>query len=884
MHAAVASPSESSTALLEREAPLAALRAALAESVAGRGSLVFIGGEAGVGKTTLVRAFCAEASSHARVLWGACDPLSTPRPLGPFVEVAAEARGPLQQAMERGASPYEIVESLSATIQREPNTVLVVEDVHWADEATLDVLRLLARKIERERMLAVATYRDDELDREHPLRVALGVIATRPAVGRLPVAPLSRPAVTILAASAGIDAEELYRKTSGNAFFVTEILARGDGQIPHSVVDAVLARTARLTPSARAVIDAVAVVPPRAEPWLLEALVGESIEALDECVGSGTLRYGHNGVEFRHELARLAVEGSIEPQRRLALHRRALTALRTPPDRHLDLIRLAHHASAAGDVDAVLAFAPAAGDRASSLGAHREAATLHESALRYSDALEPSAQAVLLRKFSHECYLTDRADDAIQALESAVACYRRLGDRLREGDTMRTLSGILWCPGRIEEARRTGREAVAILEQLRAGPELAHAYINQAFLCAAASDTEAAQEPGRRALELATRLGDPKAVCGALLRLGEPERAAELAERNGFTEHMADALLSLAEKAAARWSYCDADRYLEQGLAYCTEHGNDLIRLYLLAVRSQTLLERGRWAEAAESATLVLRERAVSTKPRTLCLAVLGLVRARRGDPGVLPLLAEAGELAYPTGELGRMAPVATAAAEAAWLLGDLGAVRDATDTTRALAVRMRSGRIVGELEVWRRRSGIDEASSAIAVEPYALELAGQPTRAAAQWAELGLPYEAALARAAAETEEELRRSLDELNRLGARPAASIVARRLRERGVRGVPRGARASTRGNAAGLTTRELRRARAGRRGAAERGDRRAPLPLATHGRPPRLGHPPQARRPNSRRGGRRRRSARAAPRSVTAPRNLGNSTDFGSPIAA
>ena len=429
---------------------------------------MLVGGEAGVGKTTLVRAFAAELGSEARVLWGACDPLSTPRPLGPFVDVAQEAGGSLEHAIERGASAYEIVESLSTMTRLGRPTVLVVEDLHWADEATLDVLRLLARKIERERMLAVATYRDDELDREHPLRIALGAIATRPAVERLPVAPLSRSAVTILAASAGVDPEELYRKTSGNAFFVTEILAAGDGPIPHSVVDAVLARMARLTPAARAVIDAVAIVPPRAEPWLLDALVGQSIDGLDECVRSGTLAYGHNGVAFRHELARLAVEGSIEPQRRLVLHRRALSALRSPPGGDLDLARLAHHAGAAGDVDAVIEFAPVAGDRASSLGAHREAATLYEAALRYSGALEPSEQAVLLRKLSHECYLTDRADDAIQALEGAVACYRELGDRLREGDTMRALSNILWCPGRGEEARRTGLEAVALLEQLPA--------------------------------------------------------------------------------------------------------------------------------------------------------------------------------------------------------------------------------------------------------------------------------------------------------------------------------------------------------------------------------------------------------------------------------
>jgi DNA-binding CsgD family transcriptional regulator len=203
----------------------------------------------------------------------------------------------------------------------------------------------------------------------------------------------------------------------------------------------------------------------------------------------------------------------------------------------------------------------------------------------------------------------------------------------------------------------------------------------------------------------------------------------------------------------------------------------------------------------------VLRVQRTSITPRIVSLVVLGLVRARRGDPGQWEPLDEAWRLAEPTGELTRLGPVAAARAEAAWLEGERGAVEAATEAALSLAVERSSRMLAGELAVWRRRGGLDEESPERTAEPYALELAGDWARAADAWAAIGCPYEAALALAAADDEKALRRSLAELQQLGARPAAAIVARRLRERGVRGLPRGPRAATRENPAGLTARQL-----------------------------------------------------------------------------
>jgi DNA-binding CsgD family transcriptional regulator len=807
--------------LLERSRDLSVLNDSLAIVVSSsQGRLLLVPGEAGVGKTALLGRFCDDQRPSARILWGACDPLFTPRPLGPLLDIAQITQGELKELTESGAKPYEVAAALLRELGTRTPTIVVFEDVHWADEATLDVLRLLGSRIEAAPALVLASYRDDALDRDHPLRIVLGELATGEAVGRLSVAPLSPRAVSRLAEPYGVDAGELYRKTAGNPFFVTEALAAGEGEIPHTVRDAVLARTARLSAAARELLDVVAVVPPQAELWLLEALAGEACERLDECLSSGMLTPGREGVAFRHELARLAVEESLAPNRRVALHRKAAAALSDPPAGAPDLARLAHHADAAGDADAVLSFAPAAAARAASLGAHREASAQYARALRFADRLPAGARADLFERWAYECMVTDQPDEAIQALERALELHRRLGDRRREGDSLRLLSEILWCPGRTAESKEAGRQAVAVLERLPPGRELAMAYSHVSQICMNAEDGTEAIAWGKRAIELAERLNDLEILIHALnnigtmeLLLGAPdggeklERSLELAKRVGLDDHVGRAMINFVWTTVRQRSYDLADRYLQAGLAYSSERGLELGRLYLLAYRAHLELGQGRWAQAVDSAALVLREPRRSTLPRILALVVLGLVRARRGDPEEWPPLDEALTLAGSTEELQRIAPVAAARAEVAWLEGDRDAVVEATEAAFELALHRRSPWPLGELAYWRWRAGIQEETPPGAAEPYALQIAGEWARAAECWARIGCAYEAALALADADDDDTLRRALDELNRLGARPAAAIVARRLRERGARGLPRGPRPATRENPANLTPREL-----------------------------------------------------------------------------
>ena len=783
------------------------------------GRVLLIGGEAGVGKTALLRRFCDDRPAAARLLWGACDALFTPRPLGPFVDIAESTGGELEELVETGARPYEVAAALIRELRRRSPTVLVLEDVHGADEATLDVLRLLARRVESVPALVLVSYRDDELDRGHPVRVALGELATGEATGRMKVAPLSAAAVAKLAEPLGVDAEELYRKTSGNPFFVTEALATGADEIPYTVRDAVIGRAARLSPAARTLLDAVAVVPPQAELWLLESLADDAVDRLEECLSSGMLTSVSGAVAFRHELARLAVEESLPPNRRLELHSKALRALKDPPGGARDLARLAHHAEAAGDADAVLRFAPAAGARAASLGAAREAAAQYARALRFADALGLDARGELLDWRAYACYLIGEFDEAIDAQQRAVECHRQLGDRRREGDSLRSLSRLLRYLGRTEEAMQVGREALAVLERLPAGHELAMAYCNLSHLHMHLEDAGKTIEWGTRALDLAEDLDDSEALVYALTNIGniellaggqnvdKLERSLELGLEAGLDEHVGRAFVSFTWWSPRGRAYAAADGYLESGLEYCTERGLDLWRFFLLAHRARSHLDRGHWDDAIASAAPVLRDPRSSPVTRIAALSVLGLVRARRGDPDVWTPLDEAWELAKPTGELQRIEPVAAARAEAAWLEGRRDAVGDASDLALDLAVRRQSSWIVGELTYWRHRAGIDDEVAASGAEPWAAHIAGDWRGAADMWTDLDSPYEAALALADSQDEETVRRGLQELHRLGAQAAAAIVARRLRERGARGLPRGPRPTTQKNPANLTAREI-----------------------------------------------------------------------------
>lgn len=806
--------------LLERSELLGALGAGLEEAAAGRGRMILLGGEAGAGKTSLLREFCSQNAS-ARVLWGACERLFAPRALGPFLDIVDAVGVELGDFAPHRRVPYELVGVLIAELRRELLNVLVVEDIHWADEGTLDVVKLLARRIETLPVLALVSFRDDQLTPAGPLQIVLGELAGTRAAERRHLPPLSLEAVRKLADPFAIDGERLFEKTGGNPFFVTEALAATDVDLPDTVRDAVLARAAHLAPAPRRLLEAAAVFPSRTELWLLEAVAGTDFMHLDECLGSGMLEHEHGATQFRHELARLAVEEAIAPDRRVALHRAVLAALSTSVHGPADPARLSHHADAAGDVEAVLMYAPAAGKRAAALCVHREAAAQFARALRHAALLAPERQAELWESRSYECYLTGQIDDAVDARLEALSLHQQRGDRVREGDSRRWLSRLAWFAADRATAVREAHRAVELLEAAPPGRELAMAYSTASQLAMLAGDLREALECGELAIELAERLGEAEILVHALNNVGAAgvhgrmsgatatlERSLALALEYGYDEHAARAYTNLASGEVWAREYAAADRRLTIGIAYCDEHDLDPWRSYMMGWHARLRFEQGRWTEAAEIATAVLREPSLPAASRITPLAVLGQLRARRGDPHPWDLLDEALELARQSDELQRLAPVAAARAEARWLEGRPESVAAETEATLALALRVGDPWAIGELGAWRRRAGIDDDfDHGSAAAPFALELAGDWKAAGDCWEELDCPYEAALARTGSGDEAALRQALTVLQRLGAVPATRAVTRLLRNVGVHSVARGPRRSTMNNPGQLTVRQI-----------------------------------------------------------------------------
>jgi predicted ATPase len=292
--------------LLEREPVLQELTQLLADAAGGSGRLAAVCGEAGAGKSAVVDRFVARTS--ARHLRGLCDSLFTPRPLGPLVDIVHQSNGALRTAYDANASRDRLfrafLEELSNT---SAPTVIVIEDVHWADEATLDLLKFAGRRIADTRGLLVITYRDDEIDADHRLNQLLGELS-RNTFRRIPLPLLSESAVEELARQAGRTAAGLHALTGGNPFFVTEILATQGDAIPISIRDAVLARAGRLSARAKRLLDVISLLPGRTERALLERLIGDVQAEVAECTGAGMLVPDARSLAFRHELARRAWE------------------------------------------------------------------------------------------------------------------------------------------------------------------------------------------------------------------------------------------------------------------------------------------------------------------------------------------------------------------------------------------------------------------------------------------------------------------------------------------------------------------------------------------------------------------------------------------------
>jgi len=801
---------------VERSTVVSALLEYGQTCLAGEGRLVLVSGEAGVGKSTVLEQL-ERATPEARWLLAGCDGLSTPRPLGPLFDIAEQYGGDLLAACRAGAARDHLFVTLLRQLDLPGTlTVLALEDIHWADESTLDLVRYLGRHIQDVSVLVIVTYRDDGLTSRDPLQIALGDVATQRTTRRVSVAPLSEAGVGLLAADSDLDPAELYRLTGGNPFFLTEIMNAPRDHIPPSARDAVLARVAGLTDEGRRTVQAAALIGTHIDAELLVAVTAASPDVLDELVASGVLISEHASLRFRHEITRLAVQQHIPGHRVRPIHARVLAALLATGC--AEDARLAYHAEGAADGAAVLRFATRAAARAADLAAHREAAAQYERALRFGEHTDLAVIADLYDRLGSEDALIDRWHEAVQAQERSLDLWRQVGDPLREGDVQRRLSRTMRRLCRGPEAAAHAEGAIATLEPLGPTPELTWAYANLAAHRMLRADFANSIRIARQAHRLAEQFDLPAARSDALNTEGcalwcsggtdgegRLRRALEVALEAGADEQAGRAYTNLTEIYVTSKNFAGFDRYYRDGAAFCDEHDMSTFLNLLHGHRTMTLAATGRWDDAVEQGRPLLLASSASPNNRIRPSIAVGIVLARRGEGSEWALLNDALQAAVSADEPGWIALTRLARVEAYWLEGRTAEVAAELAAVHPYALRCNDW-TRGSLAIWLRRTGVDLPLPAAIAAPYALTLAGDFSAAERAWSDFGCPYDAGLALFDSGTEAGMREAVRRFESLGANAAISATRREMRQLGVRFVPTGTRAATRAHPLGLTPRE------------------------------------------------------------------------------
>ena len=799
--------------VLEREALLGGLDSLLGEAVWQGGRLVLVRGEAGIGKSTLVAAFTN--GREGRVMWGTCDPVTPPRPLGPIFDMADHGAPGLLDALNSG-DRHRVSAAFLALLRAEGGPrIAVIEDVQWADDATLDLLKVVGRRIHLLPALVVVTLRDDDIGPDHPLFTTLGDIPPTSMVS-VPLPALSVSAVRQLASGTDIDPVALHAAAAGNPFFVTEVVASGGADLPSTVRDAVWARVRRQPQEYQDVLLAAAVLGPRCDIDVLCRVAEVPLEVVVGCVSQGMLRRHDSVVAFPHELAQHAVLEAGTGSSRIRLHARALAVLSERPG--IEPSELAHHALEAGDVDAVLEFAPRAGAEAARLSAHRAAVLHYDHALPYLSRLTPTDRAPLLMAHAFECFVTEDVGRAVSSQREAADCWRAAGDVDAEGHALSELALYLFWQSQAGQAMVIASEAIALLESVAPGPNLAHAYARLAQLMLMTGRYSEAIDVGATAVALAERWDDEadvvhalNTVGGAEVSLGRDEGFEKLQESlrrsldSEFEEDISRAFNNLIAGAVSNRRFDLLDRFASDAVDFATERDLDLTRHCLVGDLAEAALRRGRWDEASTQVRATIDGGWRSGRLQSL--GVLGLLTARIGEPDPFRWLDEALDIADPGLDDSYLCPFRVQRAEAAWLAGDLALAASEIEMARASLGPHENVWMTGEVAYWLWKLDLASDLPSPVAEPYALLFAGHPDKAAAAWAAVGCPYDEALALAESDEESDLRRALAILQGLDAAPAAAMVTAKLRATGARGIARGPRSSTRVNPAGLSQREM-----------------------------------------------------------------------------
>jgi DNA-binding CsgD family transcriptional regulator len=702
-----------------------AMSVAYARAQAGESQIVLVTGQAGIGKTRLAEDLCARAAD-AQVLIGESAPLAgAALAYGPFVAALRDQAGWLLEEEQSGDMMtrrhrlfVRVLEVLTDLAARAP-VLLVLEDLHWADESSRELLDFLTVRLREQPIMVIATLRDDELSSSG--RRWLAELERRPRARRLQVPPLTPAQISevvadIMTAEASAEARAaVIAAADGNPLYARELASAGPGMMPASITDAVQARAADLAPAARALIDQVSVADGGMSHELLAATVTLSedgmLGAARAAVDSGLLVIDGDGYAFGHTLIRQVIYGQILPGERRRLHRRLAAALAERPGsdpgllaRHWHLAGSPDHAAAAAVLAArhavsVRAYPEAAKNyglaielanwlpeagpdlldeaarAASWAGDPEQAASWAADALARSDAAAPMDRARRLERLGRYQWETGDPKAALEAAGQAMVILEGEPPSGLQARVLAALATWRLLLGELEAARPLAVRAVAVAEQAGADAERAHGLATLGIITAQRGHLDDGLAELQTAFTLACRTGNAEDIIRAAAnRVYLLYRAGRLAE--------AVDVASAGRNAVAATGASPA---MTSGI------GNNA---------ATALIASGRWAEAdrllaelvAESATnftrylhLLQLELAVGRGDRERAADLAAVLRKSPDDPRLVgPLHACLAEQALNAGDL------ATASAEVTQGLEALSGAAVAEEEIRLLAAGAR--------------------------------------------------------------------------------------------------------------------------------------------------------------------------------------------------
>jgi DNA-binding CsgD family transcriptional regulator/tetratricopeptide (TPR) repeat protein len=798
--------------LLDRGVELRVLADALDGATQGRGAAVLIAGEAGIGKTTLLRAFQHSIGPDTVTWWGASDDLIAPRPLGVFHDMVRGARPPIE-VLNRDSA----IDWVMRQLQRERRpTVIVADDAQWADDASLDVIRYLARRIDDLPAVLCISYRPHGISAQHPLARIIGTLIGDH-VHRIDLAGFSDATVTELAGQAGLEPASLLNLTGGNPFLVTEALRSPAATVPGPVRDVIVGRLNALSAEARSLAELMSQMPGGADWETLVALADGAEAGLTAVEEAALVEMADGTFRFRHELTRIAVDESLPDARRVALNR---ALLRHHAAHGAAPHRLIHHAARSADQEAIALYAVAAVEEAVQAGAHYDTERLARLALEREDLLSPEAVAALYGRAAYACYILNRFGDARRFADAAIDRWEAMHDADRLGDALLLGSRMHTMTMQGASARLLARRAVAVLEPLGPSRSLALAYSTVGNLHAIASEHPEAIEWNSRALAMADslQLDDVKAHACTYLGIGrfgigddggfaDLRRAIELAEQAGHDEYLFRASMNLGAVLIWAGRHSEALEHIERAERVCRDAAIDYGVFHSVAQRCHVDVMAGRLDRAESDLRDLLAQENDPVGTLVLPLSLLGRVLIRQGDPDAAGLVTEAWKLATETGQRFRIANAGLARLEVAWHQDDASVVADLGVELLEQAVGFDTPYFEGEVRRYLRRVGVEVGSFDRCPPALAAGIQGDWRAAAELWAAQGAPIHRALELIESPERDVALEGLAMLDDLGATGTAAKVRQLLRGRGWSGLPRGPRPRTRDNAANLTPRQI-----------------------------------------------------------------------------